>query len=126
MGEHSVVPDLVCLLADEGLDVRVRSGIALAVRELEERSVVPELARLLSDERLDRDVQTEITRTIGALAEDEVTATILANYLNTLDNADHIYHALWNVSCRARVRVFTRYGPDGEEVVEVIKETHQK
>jgi HEAT repeat protein len=117
-----VAPELVRLLSNEKLDANVRADIAETIGKLGEHTVVSALLHLLSNEnRLDADVRRAIARTVGVLAEYEVTIYTLAKYLKTSDIADHIYNALWNVSRRAGVRIFTNYGSDGKEEVEVVK-----
>ncbi len=53
LGERSVAPDLLRLLADQQGDQSVRRSIASALGELGERSVIPDLVRLLTDEQVD-------------------------------------------------------------------------
>jgi HEAT repeat protein/GTPase SAR1 family protein len=120
LGERSVIPDLLRLLADEQVDKQVRSGIARTLGELGERSIIPDLLRLLVDKQVDKQVRQRLADAVGTLANDEVTVRALAALLPTSDITDAIYRALWTVSRRTGVRIFTSDGPAGKQL-EIVK-----
>ncbi len=123
LGERSVAPALVPLLSDARLDWRVRERIADALGRLGERSVAPALVSLLSDARLETGVRTRIAAALGALTQDEAAVRDLAQLLRkpgAEDIADAIYEALWEISRKARVRVFINTDKPGEPI-EVVK-----
>ena len=77
LGERSIVPDLVRLLADEKLDFLARGSIALALGTLGERSIAPELVRLFADEKLDFDVRGRIADALGTLGERSIVPDLV-------------------------------------------------
>ncbi len=119
LGERSVAPALLALLSDARLDYAVRGSIALALGTLGERSVVPALVPLLSDARLDSVVRGRIAAALGALTQDEATVRKLAQLLRKpgTDNiANGIYEALWEISRKARLRIFINTRQRGKPI----------
>ena len=107
LGDHSVIPQLLQELSHPEINLSAGLNIAATLGALNESSVVPELLRLLSNPKIDPIVQTGIVKTLGQLANDEATLEGLATLLQDSVIADDMYRALWNISRRVGVRIFT-------------------
>jgi hypothetical protein len=113
LGERSMVPRLLQLLAEGDFDWSMRQSIAKALGRIGEPSIVPQLVQLLSDDQLDQSLRQCIAEALSTLATDEATIQALAALLSTLDIADSIHHLLWTMSRQIGVRIFSADRPNG-------------
>jgi HEAT repeat protein len=135
LGEKTIIPHLRALLPNEKIDPSVRWVVAEVLEALAEeptengegrkkeegrmeealgwlddRSRVPQLLALLTDERIDPSVSGRIINALGSLGDDRATVEGLAALLDRADIGSDVYEALFHVSQRAGMRVFTRKG----------------
>src|SRR3989440_4318303 len=109
LGERSVAGDLVQLLSDERLHTYVRSKIAEALGTLGEHSVAGDLVQLLSDEQLDVNLRKSIANALAAYANDISIVEGLIKSLQDKEISDSMYSALWAISRRAGVWIFSMH-----------------
>jgi HEAT repeat protein len=110
LGERSVAPDLMKLLAEGFFDLSLRSEIARALGKLQESSIVPDLLDLLAKEKDYIFWRWTLIETIEQVAEDESTILRLFELLGDPDLADKVYKALWTISRRIMVRLSVTKG----------------
>ena len=114
-----VASELMRLLSDASLDVRVRRSIAKALGKLGERTVASKLMKLLPDASLDADLRRSIAEALKKLAIDPVSIRQLAHLLTHPMLANTAYDILWTVSRQAGVSIFPLQEPS-DEIVEIV------